>query len=224
MRGRILVGLVLLIAGVAWFLSLLGYPVFPGGFDTWWPLLIVLFGLVQLISGRWAVLSGVFFIVLGGLLQALRLDYIHGDWWAYVGALIIVFFGLSVLFAPWRRRWWRNQSMASWAPAARGNDAVFSNVERRFEGEFSGARLGTIFGRLDVDLRRASLPAEGATLELETIFGHVDVRVPDTWRVEIRGGGVAGRVQNYSRAPTDPNAPHLIVETGPVFGAVEIVN
>src|SRR5206468_9251950 len=39
-RGRVLVGIVLLVAGVAWLLDLAGYPIFPGGFSTWWPLLV----------------------------------------------------------------------------------------------------------------------------------------------------------------------------------------
>src|SRR5439155_16993939 len=151
---RIILGIVLVVVGIAWILDLAGYPIFPGGFGTWWPLVIVLLGIAQLFSWPWNWTGGVFLIVVGALLQLWRLGKLGGDWWMYVGAAAIVFAGLSMITSPWRHRHWRERwnrgdrwSAQPWqgrpryhwrggAGGGEGDEAVFSDHTRVFDGEF----------------------------------------------------------------------------------------
>jgi hypothetical protein len=51
--------------------------------------------------------------------------------------------------------------------------------------------------------------------------------VPEAWNTEVRGAGVFGGYldkTHRSHQPPDPNAPHLIIKGGAVFGSVIVRN
>lgn len=232
MRGRIVVGIVFIVAGIAWILDLAGYPIFPGGFGTWWPLILILLGISQVVTTPWGRGGGVFLIALGVVLQLWRLGKLPGEWWAYVGATMIVFIGVSILTRPWRQKRWRERwgQRSNWQwqgppqryPSGKASEeAVFSNLSRVFDGEFTGADLKSVFGNLRVDMTRATLPAAGARLRLSAVFGEVEVRVPREWRVDVRGSPTGGSIKNDAISGSGPT---LTVECESVFGNVEIRN
>jgi hypothetical protein len=64
-------------------------------------------------------------------------------------------------------------------------------------------------------------------VEVNAIFGGVDVRVPENWTVIVRGAGIFGGYEDKtmdSRAAPEGKQPHLIVNGFAVFGGVTIQN
>lgn len=240
-------GFVLVLAGVALLLDHMGLtPV--DRLYRFWPLLLVLFGLMNITtrSGRG---FGFVLILVGALLQLNSLDVIHlsnRDFWP------IVIIGIGVLLV-WgsleSRGYVRAKRKIDWTKAgatdafrkhieeAYANDpnslhavALFSGCERRYSGQhFQGGKAVAVFGGVELDFRDADIDDE-AVLEINCIFGGVEIRVPDTWAVHSRSLPVFGGFEDKSRRvkvvdPTGTTKPKTLVITGVVvFGGVEISN
>jgi hypothetical protein len=105
--------------------------------------------------------------------------------------------------------------------------AVFGGCERRVSiKNFEGGRATAVFGGIELDFRDADFETE-ALLEINCIFGGVEIRVPETWHVHSRSLPVFGGYDDKSRQPSNPagtKTKTLIVTGMIVFGGVEIKN
>jgi hypothetical protein len=100
--------------------------------------------------------------------------------------------------------------------------AIFDGVELESHSQaFRGGSMLAWFGGVAVDLREAKL-APDAKLRLGALFGGVDVKVPEGWRVISTGRAFAGGVADQIPEPDDPDAPTLVVESTAVFGGVSV--
>ena len=89
---------------------------------------------------------------------------------------------------------------------------------------FTGGELLTWYGGGRLDLRGATLAADGADLRVRAIFGGVQIIVPPAWRIESESTSIFGGVADQTDAPEDPAAPVLRINTMAVFGGVAISN
>jgi hypothetical protein len=100
--------------------------------------------------------------------------------------------------------------------------AIFDGVELASRSQaFRGGSMLAWFGGVAVDLREAKL-APDAKLTLGALFGGVDVKVPEGWRVVSTGRAIAGGVADHIPEPDDPEAPTLVIESTAVFGGVSV--
>ena len=85
--------------------------------------------------------------------------------------------------------------------------------------------LTTLFGGGTLDLRLATLDPAGATVQVRAAFGGYRLAVPATWRVEMRGIGIAGGFTDGRRRDwVDPDHSILTVEGFALFGGIAIVS
>lgn len=83
-------------------------------------------------------------------------------------------------------------------------------------------RVLSYMGGVELDLTDASI-VDGATLDLTTFMGGIDVIVPAAWRVETHTNSIMGGVQNRTTPDdVDDDAPLLIVECTTIMGGIEI--
>lgn len=226
MRGRVFVALLLVGIALAWALDVQGYVLFPGGLAEWWPSIIILLGLAQLVLSRGAWRGPAIVVLVGVALQVWELDVLPPRAWRYLGPVALLVLALVLLLPaksptpPWTEHA-REDSRRS--HGAGSDAAIFSSVRADVPSvEYKGGELTAVFGSLDADFSRAKLPPEGARLKVTSVFGGVRIRVPAEWRVEVHGTPVAGKWTNTTRSP--PEGPVLRVEATPVFGNVEIGN
>ena len=59
--------------------------------------------------------------------------------------------------------------------------------------------MTAVFGGANIDLTDATISAEGALIEITTIFGGVELRVPDNVVVEIKGVPIFGGWEDKTR-------------------------
>lgn len=100
---------------------------------------------------------------------------------------------------------------------------VFSGSEMAsHSSSFEGGRVGVVFGGAEIDLRDAT-PAPGATLDVFTAFGGVEIRVPDGWRVDIGGMPLFGGFENATtKDRLGDDAPRLRIDATVLFGGLEV--
>ncbi len=84
-----------------------------------------------------------------------------------------------------------------------------------------------LWGGAKIDLREAHLDSGGADLELDSIMGGIEVRVPSDWRVEmdtseVRLGGVDVRVPPDNELTGDP--PRLRVRASARLGGIVVTS
>ena len=109
-----------------------------------------------------------------------------------------------------------------------GSYAIFSSVKRRIdEQDFKGGEVVAVFGEVKIDLRKAGIASGEAVIEVNAVFAGVDIRVPETWLVVLRGAGIFGAFEDKTIPPrTDPGVkpPTLVITGTAVFGATKVDN
>jgi hypothetical protein len=98
---------------------------------------------------------------------------------------------------------------------------IFDSLEMRSQARaFRGGSLLAWYSGVVLDLREVTL-APGATLEVGAAFAGVDIRVPETWRIEASG---RGPLAGIAHPPTsdDPDAPALVVRVSAFAAGVSI--
>jgi predicted membrane protein len=229
-------GLLIALVGTALLLHQLG--IIPIDLVArFWPLLLVVFGVMNLMthSGRF---FGFLLILAGVFLQLNKLGITHlsfADLWPI--ALIAV--GLLLMWGSLETRGFlrakakafkdfRDQVTGATGPLTMMNAvAVFGGCERRVAGQnFQGGRATAVFGGIELDFRDADMQDE-AVLEINCIFGGVEIRVPEAWHVHSRNLPVFGGYEDKTRHPNNPavGSPKTLIVTGMViFGGIEIKN
>jgi hypothetical protein len=106
-------------------------------------------------------------------------------------------------------------------------DAIFSGGKRVITSQnFQGGAITTVFGGVELDLRQAGMAADSAVLEIDAIFGGVEVRIPANWSAVVHGVGIFGGFGDHTAQPYPPlpDTRQLIVKGSAVFGGVEVKN
>ena len=239
-RGS-LVAVILIVAGALLFLDNLGLlPIHNIG--DYWPLALVAWGLTIFERKRTAhsLIWATAVVVFGCLLLLGNLHIIHvtrSIFWP----LVLIAFGATMLvgrtawpaFPPW---WTPGQG----DPGTRTRQAffgdrlmesiVFGGAERRVESQnFEGGKVEAVFGGMELDLSGAAItsPDRRAILEVNAVFGGIEIRVPRTWRVEKKGSAVFGGFDDKTFPPRpEPGVepPTLVIRGAAVFGGIEVKN
>ena len=87
--------------------------------------------------------------------------------------------------------------------------------------QFRGGRVYAVLGSSDIDLRRATIADEGATINIMIGLGRVKLLVPEDWAVNVQTRAVLGGVASKRVAPTSP-VGQLTLTGLCLFGGVEI--
>jgi hypothetical protein len=125
----------------------------------------------------------------------------------------------------------RDLPTAGTSPAARPplpaapvkQTSVFGDVRR--SGRWLVPAQGswqTVFGDVVLDLREARIPAVELHIRAGTVFGDIDLLVPEGVDVEVRAGTVFGDVRQEAGDAPAPGAPRIVLTGGTVFGDVKV--
>ena len=187
---------------------------------AYWPVALIAAGLYKVVDTDQAshrTVGGVLMAV-GGLLLADNLGYIEFSW-NQMWPLLLIGLGLMLLF---ERAGWLWAGRRSW------NATTTSSANVLFEtAVFSGGKVDAVFGGFEIDLRNCDIAGDSAVLELNAVFGGVELRIPENWSVVCKGAGVFGGYSDETHHPTPgqfPNFKQLICKGGAVFGGVVIKN
>lgn len=123
---------------------------------------------------------------------------------------------------------WQQSSGSSTSADQINEWAVFGGTRRRVESkDFQGGEAFSMFGGVYVDLRNAASTRDEVYIEANSIFGGVEIRVPETWTVTVKGAGIFGGYEDKTLdAQVAPSAKqtHLIVNGVAIFGGVTVRN
>ncbi|MFH8338633.1 DUF1707 domain-containing protein [Streptomyces sp. AM6-12] len=100
--------------------------------------------------------------------------------------------------------------------------AVFSSAARRGRWR-AGRRLHaySVFGSVEIDLSEAIFEYQQVVIKAVSVFGDVQIRVPENVSLRGTGGGVLGNFEVATLDSTDTDAPVVYVDGWAVLGNVE---
>ena len=217
--GRLLAGVALVVAGILFLLDLGDYINAGEIIGTWWPLVIIGFGVVALTGSARSNFAAIALFAVGGILLIANFDFLPftaGELFLPV-ALIAIGAGLLFVRSGMRRDADASQSVNAFA--AFGGQEVQSR-----SGQFRGGSATALFGGVTLDLRNATLDPDGAGIDTFAAFGGVDILVPRGWRINASGMPFFGSFGDSTdrEEPVEPGAPTLTVSGVAMFGAVDV--
>jgi predicted membrane protein len=208
-----------------------------------WPMLLFVIGCAELCKVHYV--PGIILASLGTFFLIPRFTGITGAsfdwqflsaWWPVfiiIGGLLIFF---SILLKPRQflgrhRRHQKGCREENTIPSQEENQDgkinykfVFSGTEQVIlDPVFKGGTIETIFGGVDLDLRRTSL-AEGDTfLHVKAVFGGVEIKAPENWHIEVRSESFAGGVtDDRFRSSSIDYSRKLILVANCAFGGITV--
>jgi predicted membrane protein len=216
--GRSLVGGAFVALGALYLLDAAGVVEAGGVVGRWWPGLLIALGVVQAFSERRFSAVAVVLVVGGALLLTVSTGLLGKTAWAVTWPILVVLAGAWLLSG-----WGRQRRVAGQDPEF-SRLSVFNSV--RVASRATALRrvaLTAVFGKLRLDLTGARLDPAGARVSATSVFGHIDVIVPEGWAVKVRGVPLAGAWDDtVSRRGVGPQSPRLDVHVLVVIGGVEV--
>ncbi|MFE7972547.1 DUF1707 domain-containing protein [Streptomyces shenzhenensis] len=100
--------------------------------------------------------------------------------------------------------------------------AVFSSAVRKGRWR-AGRRMHAyaIFGSVEIDLSEAIFEYRQVVIKAVSVFGDVQIRVPENVSLRGAGGGVLGNFEVHTLDSAEPEAPAVYVDGWAVLGNVE---
>jgi len=212
---RTILGVAIIGVGVIALLNALNITAFNMLFEQWWPLFVVLVGLLMLINHPrqfvWPLI-----VTAGGILLQLReLNIVTFNVWSLFWPVIIISIGLSVLINRSANHHNINKKDLDDATSLLGG-----NVIKNESKNYKGGNASAIMGGVELDLRNAVIKDE-ATLNVFAFWGGITLKVPEGWAVKSKITPVAGGIDIKTK-PVGKDAPVLYLTGDIIMGGVEI--
>ena len=223
------------ISDIMWGLILIIIGVILGGnaldifninlfFDGWWTLFIIVPSFIGLVTEKDKTGNIIGLIIGLLLLLACRGLFDFKLIWKLIFPLIFVIIGLSLIFKNNINKE-VNEKIKKLNENLSSNDgytATFSGQNLNFDGEeFKGSNLNAIFGGIKLDLRKAIIN-EDIVINASSIFGGIDIYIPDNCKVKIKSNSIFGGVSNNKKCNVDDNSYTIYINASCMFGGVEI--
>jgi hypothetical protein len=220
---RLIVGLGILALGLLWTLDNLDI-LESEAITRWWPVLLIVIGLVQLLDRRASRGGPIVLILVGSVLTLRRLRLVDLD----LGDLIpigIAAFGAKLIWDALARR--KGAPMDAGDPDASFNAfAMMAGVKRQSTAtEFRGGEANAIMGGVELDLRNARMnDGAEATIDVFALWGGIEIFVPPHWRVVENVLPLMASFQDKTTPPPAGSGPVLYVRGNVVMGGIEVKN
>ncbi len=193
----------------------------------YWPGLLVLVGLIQLIQPKGAPgkVMGTILLTIGSLMLLDRANLIDFEFWD-LWPVFIILFGLSLVRGARTRRgaWGAGATHSDDESYVRGFAIMGGYARQNTSQEFRGGELTAVMGGCEIDLRRASMKEGEATIEIFAFWGGIEIKVPEDWDVAVHVMPIMGGVEDKTVPPRN-GAKKILKLTGyTIMGGAEIKN
>lgn len=215
--ARTMTGLLIVAVGVGFLLDSAHVINFGTIASTWWPLAVIVAGIIMLINDSRNYLWSFLIIGLGVFFQLKEFYFIDINPWELFWPLVVIIVGASLIFRP--------GSGHKVAKTDRDDlSAIMGGVDQKNVSEdFKGSKLTAVMGGVKLDLRKAKIKKE-ATIDVFAFWGGIELIVPRNIVVRNKASSILGSVENTAEQDEAKDVPVLYITGDAIMGSVEIKN
>ncbi len=223
------------INNIVWGLALIAVGVILGAnilkiadinlfFSGWWTLFIIIPSFVGLFDDNNKT-GNLICLLIGIALLLCAQDLISFELvWKLALPIILIIVGLSFIFKDvLKKETQKKIKQLNKKNTGNNSFAMFSGQKIDYnKKEFKGTNLTTIFGGIECDLT-GSLIEEDIVINATSVFGGIDIIVPDTVDVVIKSNSLFGGVDDKRKKKKEEKKSHTIyINAICIFGGVDI--
>lgn len=220
-KSRLFFGIIVLLIGVLAALSAAGVVDGSRIASSFWPAIILIFGLFGFFTGNSYIWSSVVsFIGLWALLFTTGIISKSYDRLFFPGIIILVAIGFILGSFTKDKEEAVSKSDKSEFP---DYFCAFGGIKARNTSQnFKRANATAIFGGVELNLIDAKIEGDEAVINCTTAFGGIDIFVPSGWNVVTNGIPIFGAIENHTINIESEDCKKLIVKGIVLFGGIEI--
>jgi predicted membrane protein len=207
-----------------------------------WQTLVIVLGIVLLFNRR-KTLCGIFMICIGAFFMVPRLELpcVSVDFVALYWPLLLVMAGIIIIVYclirrkypscshhhHYHHRFERHKSNYKQYPVNEDFHKVniFGYGEYFvIDTEFNGGTLTAVFGGMEVDLRKATLPEGDTFLKIDIVFSGITLFIPENWIIDTQIEVVASGIEDHRVSKPATQGRRLVIFGSAVFSGIEIKN
>ena len=218
---KIVIGAVILAAGVLFALNALNVTDIDIFFPGWWTLFIIIPSGIGLITDKDKTGSAIG-LAVGVVLLLWQLDVVNLSLvWELIVVAILVAVGIKLIVGGTKKSNSNDGVSVNISVDAPSGCAIFGGKEMNFDGQvFEGTELTAVFGGVECDLSGAIIKKD-CKIKATAIFGGVDIILPKGVNVSVSSTSIFGGTDDaYVREPASEVT--VYIETVSVFGGVDI--
>jgi predicted membrane protein len=222
MKKRNLLGILIIAVGVVILLGRLEIIDSAYIFGTYWPLILIAIGSLNLSDKYGSKTLASVLIIIGVIFQLkeLNLEILEGiNVGEFILPSVIIIIGVWLIFSKKK-----GTNTKVYSDSTLDNFCLFSGSDIiNDSSDFQGGNLGAAFGGIDVNLRDANIiGTEPIMIDAFVAFGGIDIKVPMDWKVEIRGIPLFGGWSNKTKRENVNTNKVLIVKCLVLFGGLDV--
>lgn len=219
--GNLLWGVLFIVLGLIFGLNALGITDINIFFRGWWTLFIIIPSLIGVIKECkktsnyvWLIIGIVLLLIAQGILDIRNVRKL-------VFPAVLVIIGVIIIFKDVINGKVNDKIKELNKEDKEEYYATFSSQKLNFSGdEFKGATLNAIFGGIDLNLRDVNM-TQDQIINATSVFGGIDIIVPNNVNVKIKSNSIFGGVDNKA-IDNKENVPTIYVKAFCLFGGVEV--
>lgn len=221
-KSNLIWGLIFILVGLLLVLDRLNILEFNIFFKVWWTLFIIIPSLVGLINEREKT-GNLIGLIIGICLLLVMQDVISFDLLLKLFfPIVFILIGLNLIFKDRISKKIQKEVKHIKKKNIKMNEynAIFSSENLNFkDNSVSNMELSAIFGGLKLDLREAKIPND-LLIETSSIFGNIEILVPDDVCVKTTGTNIFGGVTN--KYESNDSKKIIYIENLCLFGGLDI--
>ncbi len=224
-NGKLIFGIILMIVGglfIANNLDLIPQDAKRIVFS--WQMLLIGIGLLK-ISFDSKKTGGIIVLLIGSFFMAPKLMFIPVDLMKVFWPAIFLIVGSVLVFS--NNKFFNLRKKKPFNKDEFNFVNIFSGGERIIESQdFTGGNITSIFGGSEINAINAKIINDSAEINILTIFGGMELRIPEDWEVKLETFSIFGGFNDERRniSANITNKKVLIVKGLVIFGGGEIKN
>jgi Domain of unknown function (DUF5668) len=211
-------GAVIIVFGALFLLNSLSIIDLSYIIQYYWPVLLIVAGLIIVANSVRSWPTAAYAIVLGVLFELRTLDVIHVDPWQLVWPLIIIFIGVSMVSG-------RSYRAKSVSKADRDDvTAILSGTSSiNSSKSFKQSHVIAVMGGAKIDLRKADF-AKTSLVEVFGFWGGVEIVVPPHVIIRNRVNNIIAATDDKTQQAAPSGAPVLTIAGTAIMAGISIQN
>ncbi|MRG47191.1 hypothetical protein GFS24_18865 [Chitinophaga sp. SYP-B3965] len=190
-----------------------------------WPMLLIVIGFGMALKRKFQGAGWFIMILVGSVFLVNRIVPFTWDFHRFMWPSIIIIIGIALIGkAGTRKQRYDNYVQeGSTSNDLLESTVIFSGTNKVvLSKDFKGGNVTTVFGSTELNFVQADINGE-AILNVETVFGGVEITVPASWDVRMDVNTIFGGVEDKRSVPPMANSGKVLIIRGScVFGGVDL--